>query len=571
MADDIQSQIRDATKIASSAPAGSGTGQGTLAKQLANIHQEIAEKDIAREAKDLGYNYVSLPLIPLRGDVIRILTREQVESAQVAVFSKSGNSLHVACVDPKSPETQKILQELTARGFTAEIFMCSREGITHVLKQYDVGVAGKTIELKSALGEEAISLTKSASVDFTKLAEQMKNLTIAEALNFIQLLSIQLRASDVHIEPTEKGAVLRYRIDGLLRDAFTFDRNRYEQIVVQIKHSAGVKINVKNIPQDGEYNFLYQDRKIRVRMSTLPTELGESVVLRVLDSSSVLIDFEQLGFEKGNLLVLEEALGIPYGMILVTGPTGSGKTTTLYTCLRHLSKPEKKVITLEDPMEYELAGIVQSEVHPDEGYNFNDGLRAILRQDPDVIMIGEIRDKSSAQTACQSALTGHVVLSTLHTNSALESIARLVDMGVKPFVLAPAIHTVMAQRLVRVLCEKCKAERPISESEKREISSHIERIQKIRPQSSYVVPEKVFDAHGCDACRNSGFSGRLAITEIISTDDDLKNAILSNMSLHDLVSKVTLEKNMLFMIEDGIIKVLEGKTSLAEVMRAVGE
>lgn len=570
MADDIQSQIKSVAGASGAGATSSGTGGSVLQKQLKNIHQEIAEKNIAREAKEGGMNYISLLEIPLRTDVLHVLTREQIQDAQAVIFQKVGKELHLACVNPKLDATKNIVQFLEKNGYKVKSFLCSKEGIEHALSQYSVGDAQKKIEIKSELSEDTISQLSRENVDFEQLGEIIKTMSAAEALNYIQLMAVQVGSSDVHIEPLEDKVVLRFRMDGILRNIFSLERKQYEQIATQVKHSAGVKINVRDVPQDGEYGFVYKNRKIRVRMSTLPTEQGESIVLRVLDSKSALADFEQLGFDEGNMNVLQKALRASYGMILVTGPTGSGKTTTLYTSLRHINSSEKKVITLEDPMEYELGGIIQSEVHPDSGYTFKDGLKAILRQDPDVIMIGEIRDLASAQTAAQSALTGHVVLSTLHTNSALESIPRLVNMGVKPFVLAPALHAVMAQRLVRVLCEKCKKERDLTDSEQKEISSHIERIQKIRPNGGYQMPSKVFDAAGCDACRHTGFSGRLALTEILMLDDELKTLISSDVSPEEFYQKVLSTKDMLFMKEDGIIKVLQGKTTLAEVLRSVG-
>ncbi len=567
MADDIQSQIKTAGTATGKTTG--DTGGGVLQKQLKNIQQEIAEKDIAREAKEKGINYIPLLEIPLKSDVLHVLSREQIQKGQMVIFKKVNKKIHVACVNPDLKFTKEILLLLSGQGYEVKIFLCSKEGIEHAFSQYEIGEK-KKIKLKNTLEKDIILEVGKSERDFEQFGEKVRGLTASEALNFIQLLAVKTGASDVHIEPTEVDAVLRFRMDGVLRVVFHIEKKQFDQISTQIKHNAGVKINVRDVPQDGEFGFEYEERKVRVRISTLPTEQGESIVLRVLDSQSALTDFEQLGFEKGNMGTIEKALRASYGMILVTGPTGSGKTTTLYTSLRHINNSENKVITLEDPMEYELEGVVQSEVHPDDGYTFKDGLKAILRQDPDVIMIGEIRDLPSAQTAAQSALTGHVVLSTLHTNSALEAIPRLLNMGVKPFVLAPALHMMMAQRLIRVLCEKCKTERKMTESEQAEISSHIERIQKIRPNAGYQMPSKVFDAKGCDECRHTGFAGRLALTEILILDDDLKALVSSDASSEDFYKKVFEEKDMLFMKEDGIIKVLEGKTSLAEVLRVVG-
>lgn len=587
MADDIQAQLKKAAQASSyddarptaipsemikneeltgSQPSRSAQGavnSSILQKQLQNIQEGIAEKDIAREARETGMKYISLKQIPLRSDTLHFLTREEVERGELAVFNKVGNVLHVACVKPDTTETQNIIQSLERKNLTTVLYLCSKESIEHALNVYAVGEATKKVELSSTLGENIPQMDASGQFDTQKLREHLVSLTTStEILNYIHLLATQFGSSDIHIEPTEKNVVLRFRVDGILRTILNFGTEIFKKIIVQIKHDAGLKINVDTIPQDGEYAFKYENRNVRVRVSTLPTDHGESVTLRLLDSERALTDFDALGFEDGNLLTLQNALRASYGMILVTGPTGSGKTTTLYTSLRHLSTSENKVITLEDPMEYSLSGIVQSEVHPEDGYTFETGLKSILRQDPDVIMIGEIRDFPSAETAAQSALTGHVVLSTLHTNTALEAIPRLLNIGLKPFVLAPALHTIVAQRLIRVLDDSTKFERDLTDSEKKEIEAALPRIQKIRPNGNYTMPTKVFDA--------KGFKGRTVITEVIGLDEELKNLIAENVSPHEFEQKVIQDKNVLFMKEDGIIKVLEGKTTLAEVLRVVG-
>lgn len=569
MADDIQSQIKKASEAPVKKKSASSEGN-ILHKQLANIEQEMAEKGIAREAKEKGENYISLSTVPLQMDVLHLLTRDEIMSSKVVPFHKVGNELHIAMLDPLTSEAKKVFEKLQAQGFVLKPFLCSKQGIERALASYDIGDTGKKIVLEKSLAQEMISKEGTIGVDFEALKKKILIVSAAEALQLIHIAAMQVKSSDIHIQPTEGKAIVRFRMDGILKTVFEIPAQRFDEIAVQIKHNAGVKINVKNIPQDGEYSFDYEDRSVRVRMSTLPTEYGESIVFRLLDATLALTTFDALGFEQGNLFDFQKALRISYGMVLVTGPTGSGKTTTLYTALRSMASTENKVITLEDPMEYAFPDIVQSQVHPDAGYTFDQGLRAILRQDPDIIMIGEIRDYTSAETATQAALTGHTVLSTLHTNSALEAITRLLNMGVKPFVLAPALHTILGQRLVRLLCPHCKKEREISASEKQEIESALPRILRVRPDSGASVPTKVFDKVGCDSCHHSGYMGRTAITEVLVIDDEIRALIVSMASSDMIAKKILNERPMLLMKEDGILKTINGVTTLSEVLRVIG-
>ncbi len=319
------------------------------------------------------------------------------------------------------------------------------------------------------------------------------------------------------------------------------------------------------MPQDGQYSFLVNERKINVRVSIMPSHYGETIVMRLLDSQKTFEEFSALGYEGEALNNVLESLKLPHGMILVTGPTGSGKTTTMYSMLQSIDTKAKKVITLEDPIEYDLAGITQSQVDHDVEYNFATGLRAILRQDPDIIMIGEIRDLETAETAAQASLTGHLVISTLHTNSALESISRLVNMGVKNFILAPALDLIIAQRLVRRLCE-CAEDKPITESEKEQIELLIASASK-KGIEVPAVPVTLKHPKGCDKCGQLGYKGQVAITEVLRFDQKLRDLILEGKPMSEIHAYINEHLKMLTLQEDGVLKVLRGMTTLEEVYR----
>lgn len=328
-----------------------------------------------------------------------------------------------------------------------------------------------------------------------------------------------------------------------------------------------MKMNVTTIPQDGRYSFKINDRKVDVRVSSIPTQYGESFVCRLLDSGKSFLSFAELGFQGTYLEKMEKLPDLSHGMILVTGPTGSGKTTTLYSLLSRFNQPASKVITLEDPIEYHIEGISQSQIDESHGYNFADGLRTILRQDPDTVMIGEIRDLETANVAAQAALTGHVMLSTLHTNSAIESIPRLVNMGLPEFIVAPALHTIVAQRLVRKLCV-CATKRAMTPDETMKFTKDLEGIRVVLPSAPVTaVPAEILEAKGCELCSKTGYHGRLVIAEIVTIDADMQELILSKASAAKLY-ELARKKGMISMQEDGVLKVLQGQTTMDEVFQA---
>ena len=392
---------------------------------------------------------------------------------------------------------------------------------------------------------------------------------VTELISIVVGGAINLNASDVHIEPEEEQAKIRVRLDGILQDVLTLPLSTYQTLLSRIKLVSGVKLNITDRPQDGRFSVLMEKTMIELRTSTLPAEHGESVVLRILNPKS-LIDMEALGPRKDLLEIFRREIKKPNGMVIVTGPTGCGKSTTLYAILKEIQRPELKVITIEDPIEYHLKGISQTQVNKAKGYDFASGLKSIMRQDPDVVLVGEIRDAETAKTAIQSALTGHLVLSTLHTNDAAGTIARLVTLDAKPSNIGPALNMAIAQRLVRKICEKCSELKTVSSQEFKKIKTGLKGLPK-----SIKIPKidpklKIPLAKGCKDCNFTGYRGQLGIFEAFLIDDEMEKFILKSPSVAEL-RELAMTKGMVLMLQDGLIKVLQGTTSIKEVERVAGE
>jgi len=394
--------------------------------------------------------------------------------------------------------------------------------------------------------------------------------TVTQIIEIILAGGIVFDSSDVHIEGQENDAKLRVRLDGVLQDVITFDKKTYEALVSRVKLLSEMKLNVSNRPQDGRFSIAAGENSVEIRASILPTEYGDSVVMRILNPKS-LIGLEEAGLRKDLYDMFLEQIKRPNGMIIVTGPTGSGKTTTLYAFLKKLQSPEVKIVTIEDPIEYHLEGISQTQVEPDKGYDFISGLRAIVRQDPDVILVGEIRDLETVDIALQAALTGHLVFSTLHTNDAIGAIPRLISLGAKPFNIGPAINMAVAQRLVRRVCEKCTVKEPPSEEELAEIKEGLAGAAPDLAKKGVALPEidgtlKVARAKGCPYCANTGYRGRVGIYEAFKIDDELQAYVLGTPTIPG-IKEIVKRKGMLTLYQDGLIKVAQGITTLEELQR----
>lgn len=403
--------------------------------------------------------------------------------------------------------------------------------------------------------------------DFKQKIEEYLEYPVTELLEIVLVGAINLDASDIHIEPEEERVKIRVRIDGILQDVLFLDPNVYKSLLSRIKLLSGVKLNIFDRPQDGRFSILLDKLAIEIRVSTLPAEHGESIVLRILNPKS-LIELEALGLRKDLMITVEKEIKRPNGMIVVTGPTGCGKTTTLYAFLQKIEEPEIKIITIEDPIEYHIEGISQTQVDPQKGYDFASGLKSVMRQDPDVILIGEVRDLETVKTALQAALTGHLVLTTLHTNDAAGMIARLTALGAKLSNIGPALNMVIAQRLVRRICQKCRRlENPSSD----ELEKLKKELSSLKPNALKITKNlKIPKTKGCKECNFTGYKKRIGIFEMFLIDDEMEKFLLKNPAIVEL-KKSAIEKGMITMKQDGLIKVLEGITTIEEVERIMGE
>ena len=420
--------------------------------------------------------------------------------------------------------------------------------------------------------QETYSLLKEEVKNVLALKAKIEaNLTkpITELIQLILAGAIILESSALHIEPEEESAKMRLRMDGILQDIISFDLKLYRDLLSRLKLISGVKLNVADRPQDGRFSILAQETEIEARVSTLPAEYGEAFVLRLLNPKS-LIEIEALGMRPDLLAIIKKEIKRPNGMFIVTGPTGCGKSTTLYAVLKKIQSQEVKIITIEDPIEYHLAGLSQTQVNPAKGYDFADGLKSIMRQDPDVILVGEIRDKETSEIALQASLTGHLVLSTLHTNNAAGAVARLMALGVAAANIAPALNLSLAQRLIRKVCAECSEMKPATAEELEIIKHGLAVLPKIVQTPNIKPGQKIPHIRGCEQCNNTGYRGRIGIFEILVVDDEIEKAITDSPSAVDLEA-IAKKKGMTTVNQDGLLKVLAGVTTLEEVERVTGE
>lgn len=534
---------------------------------LGQINREFQEKSVLKRAHDLNLPYVNIGKTPLNPDFLKILDIDVARKARIIPFFKVGMKLRVAAQDPDNIETAKVLKDLETRGFQVSVNLASEAGINDALKIYEKEQQYIKPDIVETVEEKTIKTYEKEIKALSELAGKLETVTAEEALNMINIGAMKTEASDIHYEPQEDFTIVRFRIDGMLHKVFTIKPGIYKNIVNQIKYKSSMQVNVFTVPQDGRFSFMFNEKKIDVRTSTIPTPNGESCVCRFLVAEKQFVNFDSMGFRGMALKKLENSSKISHGMILCTGPTGSGKTTTLYALLNKMRNSSNKLITLEDPIEYYLDGVMQSQIDEKRNYNFSTGLRAILRQDPDIVMVGEIRDLETAETAAQAALTGHVLLSTLHTNSAVETIPRLINMGLPRYMVASSLDTIIAQRLVRTVCPKCATKRPITKSERDEFEKIFNNLKTIHPAMELTVPEQVPEVHGCDFCSQTGYKGRIVIDEVVTVDEKTKRLILDSASSVDLIAAAR-QGGLVTMREDGFIKAAAGITTLEEIYRA---
>ncbi len=518
----------------------------------------------------------SLEILPLAEapkkiskEVVSIIPEEVARRYQMAFFEKKNNVLKAVMVTPSNIEALNVLRFIAEKEkLEIEVYSCSPQVFSEIISQYSSAEKALEDVVKSFEGEDLEKLV--LKEEEAEKKEIIQDAPVAKLVRVIIGHAVDGKASDVHIEPIENGYRVRFRVDGILHSSLTLPKEVGRAIVSRIKILSNLKIDEKRKPQDGRFSISEDGKKIDFRVSTLPVVEGEKVVMRVLNKEDWIFDLKALGLEGRNFEVLSRRIRDSYGIILMTGPTGSGKSTTLYAFLQILNQEERNIVTLEDPVEYFIEGTNQSQIKPEIGYTFANGLRSILRQDPNVIMVGEIRDSETAELAIHAALTGHLVFSTLHTNDAIGAIPRLIDMGLEPFLLSSSLRVVAAQRLVRKICSSCKKEIEMAEPIKRKIEEELKSItaEELKKYGLENLDKMKFhQGKGCEECANMGYKGRIAVYEVLEVTGDVQRIVSEKSGKEFEIRQEAERQKMVTMKQDGLLKVLKGITTLEEVER----
>lgn len=550
-------------------------------KQLQEIRLKEEEQSVERNAKILGLPYIDLSGVSIETDALKLLPESDARQKEIAFFKMTGKHIYAAINGVANPETQAVITKFEGEGFLVTPYLVSKRSLNKAFDRYkDINLTRQSSGLLD-ISEDALARLTEQIKNNTDIAVQFKTITqsreprmVTHLMELIFGAAIATKSSDIHIEPQEAEVRLRYRQDGVLQDIVFFSHDIFKGLNSRIKLLSEMKLTNEQGAQDGRFTIKYKGEEIEIRTSVIPGSYGESIVMRILDPNATKVTFNELGIEPKLFALLEKEIEKPNGLILTTGPTGSGKTTTLYAFLRKVYTPEIKILTIEDPIEYHLQGITQTQVDSEKGYTFLSGLRAALRQDPDVVMVGEIRDTETAKIAINASLTGHLVLSTLHTNNAAGAIPRLIDLGVTPEILSSGLSVSIAQRLVRKLCPHCKQARPTTPAEEMVLRRVIEHAQNYNKNiSEYGVtidtnPFTVYEPVGCDQCNVTGYKGRVGIYEAILMDEQVEKCIYNNPT-ERAIQDAGDRQGILNMKEDGLVKILLGVTSLEEVTKVV--
>ena len=538
-----------------------------LSQKLTEIEEKRVEEESKKSATTAGLPYLNLQTFPIDTSALFLVDETVARDAKAAVVSREGPNVTVAVVNPDTPKTQALFDDLRKLGFHVQPVITSMISLDKALSRYRF----KNKEKKEDTGIISVAAAEHSADPRQLIAEitqKIQNMSVSQVVELLVSGALSAQASDIHFEPEEKNVRLRYRIDGLLTDITNIDHKNYHDLLARIKLHSGLKLNIHSAPQDGRFTVRLRDEDIEVRVSILPGNFGENIVMRILDPSSIRKKLEDLGMRPDMLAVIRNLLQKTTGAILTSGPTGSGKTTTLYAFVQHLNSPDVKIITIEDPIEYHIQGISQSQVDESAGYTFAGGLRSIVRQDPDVILVGEIRDRETADIGMQAALTGHLVFSTIHTNNAAGTIPRLTNLGVTPATIAPATNCTMAQRLVRRLCESCKAKKKI---EPQDYQLWVEQMRGVPKELLPDVNEntEVHYPQKCSQCNMSGYKGRVGVYELLVMNPQIEKIIMTGGTVLD-VEEAAVKSGMVKLVQDGLLKVFEGTTSFEEVVRVIG-
>lgn len=548
---------------------------GKKAKDYTELKSLLIENNFVDEeellliySKEFKFPFLDLKKYKVAHKNQELLPKEVAFKYNIVPVCKIGNVLTLAASQPPDIITQDDIRIITGAE-KIDFVLCRQDDIKKTLNTLykTAEEIARTFEEETSFDIEEAGGAKEAEEgkqDLESLITESKHPPIVRAINLIVYNALKKQSSDIHVEPYEDKVLVKYRVDGVLNEEFSFPKKNQLAVAARLKIISSLDITEARLPQDGRFKVKFENREIDFRVSSLPTNFGEKFVLRVLDKRSLSVGLDKLGFSAGPLKLFEEAIKAPFGIILVTGPTGSGKSTTLYSIISQMNTLDKNIITIEEPVEYHLEGITQIQANPDIGLTFSEGLRSVLRQSPDIIMVGEIRDSETADIAIKASLTGEIILSTLHTNSAVGAITRLRDMGTEPFLLASSLVALTAQRLVRKLCPKCKEKYIIDE----EVLSRVDTADFCKKHTKNL---EFYRAKGCAACSNIGYKGRIAILEIILLDDKIKEMIIEKVPEEEIVQYASENREFNPLMEDGLLKCIEGITSVEEIIRVTSE
>ncbi len=536
-------------------------------EKVGQLDLRAKEEETKKIAAQLGLPHIDLAVFPISFEALRLISESEVKEKEVVCFFAQPAEIRLGCLD-FSQEIEEYAYQLGERQHANVVaYLISRHSFERVLKLYKNLPIVKPVSKDINITDEELAKYASGVIDFRNLATQFNQVSISNILTLMIAAAIKVNASDIHVEAEEKGIVMRYRIDGVLHDVATLPKEQWKKFISRIKLLAALKINVTDRPQDGRVTLQLSAGSLDVRVSTMPTIYGESVVMRILHSGNKGVTFDELGLRGAAYDRLKREVERPNGMIITTGPTGSGKTTTMYAVLRTLNKPGVKIITLEDPVEIKMTGVNQSQVDLEKGYTFAKGLRSLLRQDPDICMVGEIRDLETAEIAIQAALTGHLMLSTIHTNSASGAIPRFLSMGVKPFLLAPALNSIIGQRLVRKICPRCVERAELNAEKSGQIKQILEKLPEEEKGRINLEALEFYKGKGCKECSGLGYKGRVGIYEIFIMTPEIEQIILSGQVSEYSIQDLATKNGMVTMVQDGLLKALDKITSVEEIFR----
>lgn len=539
-----------------------------LEKKLKDIRLKEEETKYSEQAKKHGLPFSTLQGIPIDSEVLNFIPEETAKKANIAVLYKTESKLIVAVLNPEDPLTKEVMASLGKNYPNIDVLLTTPAAMNSVWERYKI-IKPKVFKIGAIeINEDELTQLQDQIKDIGDLKNKLQTISVTKLLEILIAGALKTRASDIHFEPSSANTRLRYRLDGILHDVTDLGLDYYDKILNRIKILSKMKLNIHSSPQDGRFTIKQKNIDIEVRVSIIPSEFGETIVMRLLDPRAIKSTLHDLGMRKDLLEIVSAQLKKRTGAVMVSGPTGTGKTTSLYAFVNHLNEQGTKIITIEDPIEYHVKDISQTQVDPKRGYTFANGLRAIVRQDPDIILVGEIRDAETAEIALHAALTGHLVLSTIHTNDASGVVPRLIDLGIRPQIIAPAINVTLAQRLVRKLCSKCKKPVPVTAEIITKVKDVLNPLKERLSLPEFNSSMSIFGAGSCSECNFSGYKERIGVFEAFVVSKTIERLILSSPAMSD-IQEMAIAEGMITMKQDAYLKLIEGITSLEEIERAI--